>query len=151
MKRDDPTAAGPVPVEPFGMNEDLLISEIAANTPREIASRRQNPRFNATMQVNAVKGNFSDRDHGESAGTTIDISQGGCRVVFDRAVRVGDVYRLELHAAGVRLPRSYARCVRAHMLHDDAIEAGFAFFVPIEEAALRDAMSRMADAARRAA
>ena len=133
------------------MNDDLLISELAANTPREIASRRHSPRFHATMQARVVKGNFSDRVQGDLTGTTVDISQGGCRVIFDRAVQVGDVYRLDLHASTVKLPRAYARCVRASMLHDDSVEAGFSFFVPLEESVLRDAMDRLADDARRAA
>ena len=133
------------------MNDDLLISELAANTPREIASRRHSPRFHATMQARVVKGNFSDRIHGDLTGTTVDISQGGCRVIFDRSVQVGNVYRLDLHASTVKLPRAYARCVRASMLHDDSVEAGFSFFVPLEESVLRDAMDRLADDARRAA
>jgi hypothetical protein len=37
------------------------------------------------------------------------------------------------------------------MLHDDSVEAGFSFFVPLEESVLRDAMDRLADDARRAA
>lgn len=133
------------------MNDDLLISELAANTPREIASRRQNPRFSASIQVTAVKGNFSDRAGIDLPGITIDLSRGGCRIVFERAVQVGDIYRLDLNAALTRLPRVYARCVRASMLHDDSIDAGFSFFTPIEEAALREAMDRLATDARRAA
>jgi PilZ domain len=123
-------------------DEADLIAELAVNTRSEIQSRRQSPRFAASLAVSVLKGNFSDRDGGAINGTTVDISQGGCRVVFERAIQVGDIYRLDLDSSRTGLPSLYARCVRALMLHDTAIEAGFTFFVPLEANALRDAMNR---------
>lgn len=124
------------------LNENDLIAELATNTRAEVEARRQHARFTVALPMTAAPGNFSDRGSASFSGTTIDVSQGGCLAVFDRAVQVGDIYRIDLDSPHTGLPQMYARCVRARMLHDSAVEAGFSFFAQLEAAELRDAMHR---------
>ena len=124
------------------LNDNDLIAELATNTRAEVESRRQHARFTVALPLLAAPGNFSDRTAPALSGTTVDLSQGGCLAVFERAVNVGDIYRLDLGSAQTGLPQIYARCVRARMLHDSAIEVGFSFFTQIEATELREAMQR---------
>jgi c-di-GMP-binding flagellar brake protein YcgR len=130
------------------LNDSDLIAELATNTREEVEARRQHTRFEVAMPLTANPGNFSDRS-APLAGTTVDLSQGGCLALFDRAVQVGDIYRLDINAEATGLPQVYARCIRARMLHESAVEAAFTFFAPIESQELRDAMQRCARGATR--
>jgi hypothetical protein len=133
------------------LNDNDLIAELASNTRAEVESKRQHARFTVALPMVALAGNFSDRGQPAISGTSVDISQGGCLGIFERAVQVGDIYRLDLDAARTGLPQVYARCVRARMLHDSAVEAGFSFFAQLEANDLREAMQRYAKGATRAA
>lgn len=132
------------------LNDNDLIAELATNTRAEVEARRQFTRFAVALPLGAAPGNFSDASPA-LAGTTVDISQGGCLAVFERAVMVGDVYRLDIASASTGLPRMYARCIRARMLHDSAIEVAFTFFSQIDAQELRDAMQRASRGATRTA
>ncbi len=120
--------------------DDDLLAELATNTREHVEAKRLHARFAVALQIQVHGGNFSDRQRGPLAGTTVDISQGGCLVVFDGAVQVGDIYRLDLDSGRTRLPQIYARCIRARMLHDTAMEAAFVFFVALEASELRAGM-----------
>ncbi|MBL9119503.1 MAG: PilZ domain-containing protein [Phycisphaerae bacterium] len=133
------------------LNDNDLIAELATNTRDEVESRRQHARFSVALPLIASPGNFSDRTMASLSGSTVDISQGGCLGVFERAVQVGDIYQLDLDSAHTGLPRIYARCVRARMLHDSAVEAGFSFFASLDANELREAMQRVAKGVTRAA
>ncbi len=130
------------------LNDSDLIAELATNTRAEVEARRQHARFAVALSLRAMPGNFSDSS-APVEGTTIDISQGGCLAVFERAVNVGDIYRLDVSADSTGLPQLYARCVRARMLHDSAIEVAFSFFTHLEAQELRDAMQRVSKGATR--
>lgn len=130
------------------LNDSDLIAELATNTREEVESRRQHARFAVALPLTAHPGNFSDRS-GALSGTTVDLSQGGCLAVFDRAIQVGDVYRIDINAEATGLPQVYARCIRARMLHESAVEAAFTFFSQIDSQELRDAMQRCSKGATR--
>ncbi len=133
------------------LNDNDLIAELASNTRAEVESRRQFTRFEVALPLTLFPGNFGD-DAPPVVGTTVDVSQGGCLAVFERAVLVGNLYRLDIACASTGLPTIYARCIRARMLHDSAIEAAFTFFTQIESDELRESMRRcMKGAARNAA
>jgi len=134
------------------LNDNDLIAELASNTRSEVESRRTHARFTVALPIVAAPGNFSDRMRPSLNGTSVDLSQGGCLVLFEQAVQVGDIYLLDLAGAQSGLPQVYARCVRARMVHDGAVEAGFSFFSQVEANDLREAMRRCtASNARKAA
>ncbi|MFO0827152.1 MAG: PilZ domain-containing protein [Phycisphaerales bacterium] len=121
-----------------------LVKELASNTAAEVQAKRLHPRFTVALPVVARPANFSDRAAAGATGRTVDISQGGCMVIFEQAVYVGDVYAIDVDRRNTKLPLIYARCVRARMLHDDAIEAGFAFFTALDVTELSESMRRVA-------
>jgi hypothetical protein len=123
--------------------EQELVKELATNTAAEVQARRIHPRFTVSLPVAARPGNFSDRTRGAVPGRTVDVSQGGCLIIFEQSVHVGDVYALDIDRKNTKLPLIYARCVRARMLHDDAIEAGFSFFAALDGAELTESMKRV--------
>jgi hypothetical protein len=136
--------------EPDALDDELL-SELARNTREAVEAKRVHARFAVALPIRAQAGNLSDADRAALIGTTIDISQSGCLAVFERAVQVGDVYRLDLDSRRSGLPQLFARCVRARMVHDTALEAAFNFFVPLEAADLKSAMGRIASVGKAAA
>jgi len=123
--------------------EHELVKELASNTAAEVQANRLHPRFTVQLPVAARPGNFSDRGRGNVMGRTIDVSQGGCMVIFEQSIHVGDVYALDIDRRNTKLPLIYGRCVRARMLHDDAIEAGFAFFTALAADELTESMKRI--------
>ena len=135
----------------FDPIDDELLSELARNTREAIEAKRNHARFAVALPIRVQAGNLSDADRPALVGTTIDVSLSGCLAVFERAVQVGDVYRIDLDSSRSGLPRLFARCVRARMVHDTALEAAFNFFVTLDAAALRSAMGRIASAAEAAA
>ncbi len=74
----------------------------------------------------------SARDSETLHGRSRDLSGTGCGLVASRAPRVGDIYRIETpKAPNHPLNSVNARCVRCHLLDEDAFDAGFAFFAPL--------------------
>lgn len=126
-------------------DDQELVKELSTNTAAEVQAKRLHPRFTVSLPVTARPGNFRDRAIGTVVGRTVDVSQGGCLVIFEHAVNVGDVYAIDIDRKNTRLPLVYARCVRARMLHDDAVEAGFAFFMSFDADELTESMRRIAN------
>lgn len=108
-----------------------MLQELSANTPEEVQRQRAHFRLTIKAGVIAQPGNASDLVKLKIKGTTVDISQGGLSAVFPGPIRVGDVYRLGFDPDQLDLPLTFARCVRCRLIHEEAFEAGFAFFCPI--------------------
>lgn len=119
---------------PDGLSKDHafdLLQELEQSTSDEMRRQRTHFRLQVKTQVIIQPGNVSDRLKFKMQGTTGDLSEGGCRVLFPLPVRVGDIYQLEFDRKQLDLPLTFARCVRCQLLREDAFEAGFAFFTPI--------------------
>ncbi len=122
--------------DPIGdaLNDDNafdLLQELERNTPDEIRRQRAHFRVAIKVHVTLQPANASQVLKFKMQGTTGDLSQGGCRILFPLPVHVGDIYRLEFDRRQLDMPLTFARCVRCHLLREDAYEAGFAFFSPI--------------------
>ena len=109
-----------------------LLQELEQNTPEEIRRQRAHFRLAVKIKVTLLPGNASELLKFRVQGVTGDVSEGGCKALFPTPVRVGDVYRLEFDRPSMDLPLTFARCMRCVMLREDAFEAGFRFFTPIE-------------------
>lgn len=110
----------------------LLLQEIEKNTSEELRRQRAHFRLAVKALVVLQPGNASDLLSLKLKGTTGDLSEGGLSALFPLPIRVGDVYRLQVDPKAVKLPLVFARCVRCRLVREDAFEAGFAFFSPID-------------------
>lgn len=112
-------------------NEDeTLVAELQRNTTANIRHEREHERFAVSAALDALPANLSDSTAGQP-GRTVDVSAGGCMGVFETPLRVGDVYRLQLHGRST-MPELFARCLRVRMLRQGAFEAGFVFLTPVD-------------------
>ena len=116
-----------------------LLRELEQNTPESIRRARMHHRLVVKSPVVAQPANMSDRLRMKVKGTSGDISQGGCCILFPIPLHVGDIYRLTFEGAAADLPSVFARCLRCRLIREDAYEAGFAFFEEIDVDALADA------------
>jgi hypothetical protein len=124
--------SGDTPQDQLNADDALeLLHELEQNTPDEIRARRKHFRFEVKATVTLQPGNVSDMLKLRMQGTTGDLSEGGCRVLFPLPVRVGDLYRLEFEQAKLPLPVMFVRCMRCILLREGAYEAGFMFFTPL--------------------
>jgi PilZ domain len=119
-----------------GVIDASLIEELSRNTPANIQALRRHERLTVSGAMQALPGNLSADVSDAVDGSAVDVSAGGCMGVFERPLRVGDVYRIRLDSKEARMPIAYARCVRVRLLRESAFEAGFSFFSPVDVKAI---------------
>ncbi|TWT41281.1 PilZ domain protein [Phycisphaerae bacterium RAS1] len=108
-----------------------MLKELEQNTPDEIRRQRAHFRITVKAKVTLQSGNASQVLDFKVQGVTGDVSEGGCRILCPIPMHVGDIYRLEFDRKTLNIPLTFARCVRCHLLREDAYEVGFAFFMPL--------------------
>lgn len=111
---------------------DLLqaLGDLESQTATD-SSRRGNNRISLNCAARLLPGNVSDRSVKPNVdGTCRDISTGGCRVVLKSSLIVGDLYLMQL-ATSAGIDPVFARCVRCHMIREDAFECGLEFLNPV--------------------
>lgn len=108
-----------------------LLSELEQNRSDEVRRQRQHFRLQVRLRVTLQPANASALLTLKMQGTTGDLSEGGCCVLFPMPVQVGDVYRLTFDRTQLDVPLVFARCLRCRLLREDAYEAGFRFFAPL--------------------
>ncbi len=90
--------------------------------------------------------NSSQRKETPMRGYCKNLSQSGCGVITDCPPRVGDLYRFELPSDVTHpIHGCHARCVRCHLLDEDAFEVGFSFLSPVDLQRSESPMSNVAD------
>ncbi len=124
---DDDTA----PAAPDSDGAFDLLKELERNKSDDIRRQRSHFRVAIKAKVTLQPANASQMLDFRLQGTTGDVSEGGCQLLFPMPVNVGDVYRLAFDRGELDLPLTFARCVRCRLLREDAFEAGFTFFAPI--------------------
>ena len=114
--------------------EELLdsLADLERNTSEEIIKSRGNTRLRVKSKVIAQPGNSGDRRKIKMQGITGDISASGCQILFPIPLRVGDIYWLTYDKTELKLDSMFARCLRCRMIREDAYEAGFKFFEPVD-------------------
>jgi hypothetical protein len=114
--------------------EDALdsLAELERNTPAEIIKSRGTARLQIKSKVIAQPGNSGDRRKIRIQGITGDISSGGCQILFPVPLRVGDIYWLTYDKDELQINSMFARCLRCRLIREDAYEAGFKFFEPVD-------------------
>ena len=131
---------------PDDANAFEMLHELELNRTEDIRRQRAHFRLAVKVGVTLSPGNASDLLKFKMKGTTGDVSEGGCCILFPMPVRVGDVYRIEFDRQQINLPLTFARCLRCRMLKEDAYEVGFSFFSAIslpESATVSEGQQRL--------
>lgn len=114
-----------------GWSHDLL-RELEQQTSEAIRKQRSAERQEVQCSVRVRSGNASQASEPAFEGVTGDVSPGGCRIMTQVPVRVGDIYKLEFAKGELDLPIVFARCLRCRLVREDAFESGYSFFTPIK-------------------
>ena len=89
--------------------------------------------FLLNVQLLIRPSNSSQRHENPIRGYCKNLSQSGCGIVTDSPPRVGDLYRFEMSADTIHpIHGCHARCVRCHLLDEEAFEVGFSFLSPVD-------------------
>ena len=112
------------------------MAEIEQNTPQQIKKMRSHARIAVRAKVLAQPANSSQRNGFQTSGVLGDISRGGCLILFSDPLMVGDIYRLSYERRVLDLDPMFARCLRCRLVREDAFEAGFSFFNPLDLSSL---------------
>lgn len=111
---------------------DSLRTRAAAGqspTNTRVASRT----FPVNVQLLIRPSNSSQRRETPLRAYCKNLSQSGCGVVTDCAPKVGDMYRFEMPSDTTHpIHGAHARCVRCHLLDEEAFEVGFSFLSPVD-------------------
>ena len=117
------------------LSEDDTLDSLAAlenNQSDAVKRARSSTRIRVKSKVIAQPGNSGDRLKFKIQGATGDISASGCQILFPIPVRVGDIYWLTFDKTELELGSVFARCLRCRLIREDAYEAGFKFFEPVD-------------------
>ena len=94
--------------------------------------RTANQRVVQNLQVVIRPGNASQRKLEIIEGYCKNISLTGCGAITDFAPRVGDLYEFSVPTQNNHVLHGvHARCVRCHLLDEEAFECGFSFLAPV--------------------
>lgn len=120
------------------LGEQLSITDLPLDSVRSLlesgAAGRLDKAERFLVQESLVlrPASTSQRSREELHGRCKNLSTSGCGVILDLPPLVGDFYQLLTpKAPGSALHGVQARCVRCHLIDEDAFDAGFRFFTPI--------------------
>lgn len=108
------------------------MTSIQSSTAAAIAAQRKHRRFDIRLKVVVLPANTVDRAELKWLGECHDISSGGCRVLAQRPLELGSVYWIQFEPTKFTIDPVFARCVRGHLLRENAFEFGMSFLTPIE-------------------
>ncbi len=108
------------------------LADLEHNKSDVVKRARSSSRIRIKSKVIAQPGNSGDRLKSKVQGVTGDISAGGCQILFPIPLRVGDIYWLTFDRNVLDIDSVFGRCLRCRLIREDAYEAGFKFFQPID-------------------
>lgn len=109
-----------------------LLGELQQSTPEAIKGARAHTRLTIRTKVIVQPANMSQRLSMKVQGVSGDISAGGCQLLLPLPIQVADIFWLTFDREVVDIPPVYGRCMRCRVIREDAFEAGFAFFKPVD-------------------
>jgi len=113
-----------------------LIMELERSTSPQETARRAHTRTEVRSSVTLESCNYSERTVPPHRGVTGDVSSGGCLLLLEEPLNVGNIYEITWDRTHVDSPAVLGRCVRCRYIRSDAFEAGFQFFAPLEASCL---------------
>ncbi len=122
-----------------------LLQELGKNTPEAIRKQRTHERISIKSKVIIQSGNTSQLLDFKIQGITGDISPGGSQMLMPLPLYIGDIYRITFDQSHLKLPMTFARCIRCRLIREDAYEVGFTFFSALNiDSAIVDSSSTAA-------
>lgn len=121
----------------FGQSDSTLetleaVNSIQSSNAEAVAKRRQHRRYEIRTKVIVHPSDTIDRGEVRWLGECHDISKGGCRILTTKPLQLGSLYWIQFEPTDVQLDPVFARCVRGHLLRENAFEFGMCFLTPIE-------------------
>ncbi len=108
------------------------VDSIRSSNADAVAAQRKFRRLDIRLKVVVRPGNSIDRAESQWMGECHDISKGGCRVLAQQPLQLGSVYWIQFEQSKFDVDPVFARCVRGHMLRENAFECGMSFLTQIE-------------------
>lgn len=108
-----------------------ILSELEQSTPDAVKRLRAHARLTIHAKVIVEPANQSERGSWRIQGVSGDLSPGGTQILVPAPLRVGDLYLLTFDRGVLDVPPTFARCLRARLVREDAFEAGLKFFEAI--------------------
>lgn len=108
------------------------LEELEQSTQDAIIRGRAHVRLNIRSRIIVQSADQSRRTLPRLEGVTGDVSRGGCQLLLSAPLAVGDFFLLNFDRAVLDIPPTFARCIRARFIREDAFEAGLSFLNPID-------------------
>ena len=109
------------------------VKHLQSNTADSIAAKRRHHRFDIRIRVIVLPGDSVQRsDNVKIFAECHDISKGGCRLLVKHPLQIGSIYWIQFDPEKMPSGPAFARCVRGHLIREDAFEFGMSFLTPIE-------------------
>jgi len=108
------------------------LADLERNKSDEVKRARSNTRIRIKAKVIVQPGNVSERSKFKAQGVTGDISSGGCQILFPIPLHVGDIFWLSFDKSKLAIAPLFGHCLRCSLIREDAYEAAFRFFEPID-------------------
>ena len=109
------------------------VKQLQSNNSEAIAANRKHHRFDIRIKVIVQPGDLTQRNEMTKLFAEChDISKGGCRLLVREPLQLGSIYWIQFDPNKFQSPPAFARCVRGHLLREDALEFGMSFLTPIE-------------------
>jgi hypothetical protein len=105
---------------------------IQSSNADAIAAQRKHRRFDIHLKIIVQPANSIDRAETKWLGECHDISSGGCRVLVQRPLELGSLFWIQFEPSEFSIDPVFARCVRGHLMRENAFEFGMSFLTPIE-------------------
>jgi len=109
-----------------------LLKELERRSLDQVRKLRRHDRVEVRVPVRLHPANPSDHEGRVILGVTHDLSRGGCRATLRAAPRAGDIYRLNIEIERGTSPLIFARCLRTKLVREDAFDAAFSVFSPLD-------------------
>ncbi|MFK7818358.1 MAG: PilZ domain-containing protein [Planctomycetaceae bacterium] len=108
------------------------LKQLEVSSRSAVMQKRGKSRLTIEINVTIQRGDSSRRSEFTISGSSSDISTNGCKLLAPTPVLPGDVYWLQFAKNEAGIGNVMARCVRCHMIREDAFEIGMTFFNEID-------------------
>lgn len=127
----------PTPANMFESSDAIeALKQLEVSSRSAVLQKRSQTRLSIEIGVTIQRGDSSRRGEMTISASSSDISNTGCKLLAPFPVLPGDVYWLSFDANSAGIGSVMARCVRCHMIREDAFEIGLSFFDEIDLADL---------------
>ncbi|MEZ6109211.1 MAG: PilZ domain-containing protein [Pirellulaceae bacterium] len=115
-----------------GLDAVEALLSLDKSSDKVFQAQRAHARFESNSTITIKAANASQREDINFSAICNDISAGGCRVLSNKALMVGDLFFLVFERGQLDVPPVFARCLRCRFLREETFEMGFAFLTPVE-------------------